>query len=60
MSISFRMELTYLVDEVRVDEMLAEINERDPLEKYGRTALLTDTAALTTDNRQQTTDDHPE
>ena len=40
--------------------MLAEINERDPLEKYGRTALLTDTAALTTDNRQQTTGDHPE
>ena len=35
--------------------MFAEINERDPLEKYGRTALLTDTAALTTDNRQRTT-----
>ena len=46
MSISFRMALTYLVDEVRVDEMVTEINERDPLEKYGRTALLTTNYSL--------------
>ena len=41
MSISFHMALTSLVDKVRVDEMVTEINEREPLEKYGRTALLT-------------------